>query len=160
MSISRTLLVLAFLTIGCTEPEDPPLLPIPLDLHQHESAVAKKLDSAGYKVEEFYTHHQLVDSIPLAGLPGVTTYFFYPDGVWHGIHFAHDDSTFTSFMLLRRRLGETFGAEAELQQEPQNKAGYAVWRPHTGDVRIVRLSSGRGKLQVFIGDSTALQDEE
>ena len=154
-----TLVCSCLLLVGCSEQEEAPLLPIPLDLHQPEAAVLKQLDSAGYKVREHFPNAQSGDSIPVAGLPGITTYFFYPDGLWHGVHFAHTDTTFQSFVTLRKRLGEMYGNEDELNQQPQNKQGYAVWKPFKDEVRVVRLSAGRGRLQMFIGDSSALAGE-
>lgn len=144
---------------GCQDAEGDALLPIPLKLHQPEASILKQLGEKGYKVRDHIPNEQLGDSIPLAGLDGVTTYFFHPDGFWHGIHFAHTDSSFQSFLKLRALMGIAYGSELELTQQPQTKQGYAVWKPDTGQVRIVRLSANRGKLQLFMGDSTALSTE-
>jgi hypothetical protein len=149
-------ILVALFIFGCGEPTEEPLLPIPLDLHQSEASILHQLDSAGYKVRDHIPNEQLGDSIPLAGLPGITTYFFHPDGIWHGIHFARTDSTFNDFRMLRTRMERTYGNAVELVQQPQNKQGYAVWMPTTGEVRVVRLSASRGTLQLFIADSSAL----
>lgn len=147
---------IAVVVCSCGEPSEEPLLPIPFKLHQSEANVLGQLDSAGYKVREHIPNEQLGDSIPVAGLPGITTYFFHPDGIWHGIHFAHTDSSFSSFLMLRTRMERDYGGAIELIQHPQNKQGYAVWRPSSGQVRLVRLSASRGALQLFIADSSAL----
>jgi hypothetical protein len=149
--------VLSLIIASCGEPAEEPLTPIPFDLHQTEASVLRQLDSAGYKVRDHIPNEQLGDSIPVAGLAGVTTYFFHPDGIWHGIHFARTDSTFQDFRMLRTRMELTYGNAVELVQHPQNKQGYAVWKPAHGQVRIVRLSAARGALQLFIADSSALQ---
>jgi hypothetical protein len=155
----KRLIILCLVVLGCASNEEAPLLPIPLDLHQPEKTVLDRLDSMGFKNMEYIANDRAGDSIPLAGLPGYSTYYFYPDGLWHGVHFRHEDSTFEPFKMLRARFNAMYGTEEELNQQPQIKSGYAVWRPDTGDVRIVRVSSGRGYLQVFIGDSTALAGE-
>jgi hypothetical protein len=149
--------ILSLIFIGCSEPAEEPLTPIPFNLHQTEASVLRQLDSAGYKVREHIPNEQLGDSIPVAGLPGVTTYFFHPDGIWHGIHFSRTDSTFNDFRMLRTRMEMAYGNAIELIQHPQEKQGYAVWKPSGGQVRVVRLSASRGALQLFIADSSALQ---
>lgn len=152
-----TYLVVCIGFVACGAPAEEPLLPIPFTLHQPEASVLRQLDSAGYKVREHIPNEQLGDSIPLAGLAGVTTYFFHPDGIWHGIHFSRTDSTFNDFRMLRGRMEASYGNAVELVQHPQNKQGYAVWMPSSGDVRVVRLSAARGLLQLFIADSSALE---
>jgi hypothetical protein len=147
----------ALIILGCSDPAEEQLLPIPFNLHQSEASVLKQLDSAGYKVREHIPNEQLGDSIPVAGLAGVTTYFFHPDGIWHGIFFSRTDSTFNDFRTLRSRMEMSYGNAVELVQHPQNKQGYAVWKPNHGDVRVVRLSATRGILQLFIADSSALE---
>jgi hypothetical protein len=143
--------------VGCAEPEgSAELLPIPFKLHQTEASVLKQLDSAGYKVRDHIPNEQLGDSIPLAGLQGVTTYFFHPDGIWHGIFFSRNDSTFNDFKFLRTRMEMEYGNAIELIQHPQNKQGYAVWKLNHGDVRVVRLTASRGIVQLFIADSSAV----
>jgi hypothetical protein len=149
-------LFFSIVVAGCGEPAEEPLLPIPFNLYQSEASVLKQLDSAGYKVREHIPNEQLGDSIPVAGLAGVTTYFFHPDGIWHGIFFSHTDSTFESFRFLRTRMERDYGNAIELVQHPQNKQGYAVWKPSSGEVRLVRLSASRGALQLFMADSSAL----
>jgi hypothetical protein len=147
---------LASMCVGCGEPAEEPLLPIPLRLYQSEASVLKQLDSAGYKVREHIPNEQLGDSIPVAGLPGVTTYFFHPDGIWHGVHFAHTDSSFESFRMLRTRMEREYGNAIELVQHPQNKQGYAVWKPASGEVKYVRLVANRDQLSLFLADSSAI----
>ena len=142
--------------VSCAEPEEAPLLPIEFKLHQTEAQVLAQLDSAGYKPREHIPNKQLGDSIPVAGLPGITTYFFHPDGIWHGIFFSHTDSTFKSWQVLRTRMEQMYGNAEELNQQPQTKQGYAVWRPGSGRVRFVRLAANRGELQLFIADTAAL----
>ena len=154
---SSYVLMIALLATGCSEPAEEPLTPIPFNLHQTEASVLRQLDSAGYTVREHIPNEQLGDSIPVAGLAGVTTYFFHPDGIWHGIHFARTDSTFNDFRMLRTRMEIAYGNAVELVQHPQEKQGYAVWKPSGGKVRVVRLSASRGALQLFIADSSALQ---